>query len=480
MLEKEKILVVDDELSISQACKKILTKEGFDVEIAFDGSKAKKLIEKKEFGVVIVDLKLPGLSGDELLHWIREFDQDIVCIVITGYPSYDSAVTSVKEGAYDYIPKPFTAGELRRIVRKAVDRRLLLRKMHQLQEEREKNLQLLAQEKTKLKVVINSMTDAVLVVNNKGELVLYNLAAERILGIKKEELERPFKEVVKNQTIRKMVEAIMDGRGVFALSRETKINGKSYLVNIAPVKEDEEMLGLVVSLRDITEIRRISDIKSAFLTMVAHEVRSPLGIIEGYLDLMLKGVVEDKKKMVQMLQRAKIKVETLRELTEDLLSLARMEAERIKKRLVPVNLAEIIREVVDLYQEKIKERNIRLKMSLQNIPPFLADKNDMVLLFTNLLDNAIKYNVDGGKIEVGLRKAGSKIELRVKDTGIGIPQDKIEKIFEEFYRVKDEKTRMISGTGLGLSIVSKIVNSYQGRIKVESREGEGSIFSIYL
>ncbi|MBC7190017.1 response regulator, partial [Candidatus Aerophobetes bacterium] len=296
MLEKEKILVVDDEVSISQACKKILTKEGFDVEIALDGVEAKKLIEKKEFGIVIVDLKLPGLSGDELLRWIREFDQDIVCIVITGYPSYDSAVASVKKGAYDYIPKPFTAGELRRVVRKAMDRRLLLKKMRQLQEEKEKNLQLLAQEKTKLKVVINSMTDAVLVVNNKGELVLYNLAAERILGIKKEELERPFKEVVKNQTIREMVETIMDGRGALALSREIKINGKSYLVNIAPVKEDEEMLGFVVSLRDITEIRRMSDIKSAFLTMVAHEVRSPLGIIEGYLDLILKGIVEDKKK----------------------------------------------------------------------------------------------------------------------------------------------------------------------------------------
>jgi len=236
----------------------------------------------------------------------------------------------------------------------------------------------------------------------------------------------------------------------------------------------------VISLRDITEIRRISDIKSAFLTMVAHEVRSPLGVIEGYLDLILKGIISDKEKMVQILQRAKIKVETLRELTENLLSLAKMEAERIKKHLVPVNLAEIIREVVDLYYEKIKERNIRLKMNFESVPSFLADKNDMTLLFTNLLDNAIKYNVDGGEIEISLKKTGSKIELKVKDTGIGIPQDKIEKIFEEFYRVKDEKTRMIPGTGLGLSIVSRIVNDYRGKIKVESEEGKGSVFLIYF
>ena len=157
-----------------------------------------------------------------------------------------------------------------------------------------------------------------------------------------------------------------------------------------------------------------------------------------------------------------------------------MEAERIKKHLVPVNLAEIIREVVDLYYEKIKERNIRLKMNFESVPSFLADKNDMTLLFTNLLDNAIKYNVDGGEIEISLKKTGSKIELKVKDTGIGIPQDKIEKIFEEFYRVKDEKTRMIPGTGLGLSIVSRIVNDYRGKIKVESEEGKGSVFLIYF
>ena len=480
MPEKEKILVVDDELSISQACKKILTKEGFEVEIALNGIEAKKLIEKKEFGVVIVDLKLPGLSGEELLHWIREFDSNIVCIVITGYPSYDSAVLTVKEGAYDYIPKPFTAGELRRVVRKGIDKRMLLKKMRQLQEEKEKNLQLLAQEKTKLKVIINSMTDAVLVINSRGELVLYNPAAEKILDIEEGQFEKPFKEVVKNETIVEMVEIIMERKGAFTFSRETKINEKSYLVNIAPVKEGGEMLGLVVSIRDITEIRRISDIKSAFLTMVAHEVRSPLGVIEGYLDLILKGIISDREKIAQMLQRAKIKIETLRELTENLLSLAKMEAEKIKKHLIPVNLAEIIREVLDLYQEKLKERNIRLKTNLESIPSFLADKNDMTLLFTNLLDNAIKYNVEGGKIEVSLRKIGSKIELKVKDTGIGIPQDKIEKIFEEFYRVKDEKTRMIPGTGLGLSIVSRIVNDYRGKIKVESEEGKGSVFLIYF
>ncbi|HHJ00871.1 MAG TPA: response regulator, partial [Candidatus Aerophobetes bacterium] len=172
MNKKGSVLVVDDEVSICEGCKKILLKEGLYVDTAKDGLEAKEKIRREKFDLVLVDLKLPQLSGEDLLHWLHSSNPDIVPVVITGYPSFDGAVTAVKEGAYDYIPKPFTSGELRRVVRRGLERKWLIQEMRRLREEQEKNLKLLSQERTKPKSVINSMTDGVLVVNRLGELVL--------------------------------------------------------------------------------------------------------------------------------------------------------------------------------------------------------------------------------------------------------------------------------------------------------------------
>jgi len=480
MNRKGNILVVDDEISITEACRKILTKEGFHVEVAHDGIEAEEMIKRKPFDLVLIDLKLPHLSGEELLRWLHEFNRDIVPVVITGYPSFDSAVAAVKEGAYDYIPKPFTAGELRRIIRRGIEKRWLVQEMRRLREEREKNLELISQEKTKLKAVINSMGEGVLVVNRYGKIVLYNSAARGVLNLKDSFLERPVKEVVKEAALVKMVNSLLEEKKKIAFFREIQIDARNYLVNVAPVKDKGRMLGVVVSFRDITKLRELRDMKSALLNMVSHELRSPLGIIEGYLDVLLKGMVKDKNQAKDMMERAKLRARTLRELTDDLLSLARMESEKIKKELVSINLQELVAKVVEFHQDKAKNKDIKISVNGEEVPTILADKNDLVLLLANLLDNAIKYNIQGGRIEVQTRKEGSDLCLRVIDTGVGIPEESKEKIFEEFYRVKNEKTRMIPGTGLGLAIVQRIVKAYQGRIKVESEEGKGRSFSVYL
>jgi len=480
MSQKGSVLVVDDELSIREACKKILLREGLHVEVVCDGLEAKQIIEKKLFDLVLVDLKLPHLSGEELLHWLRHTYPDIVPVVITGYPSFDSAVSAVKEGAYDYIPKPFTAGELRRIVRRGLEKRRLIQEMHRLREEQEKNLKLISQEKTKLKSVINSMADGVLVVNRSGNIVLYNSAARKTLNLGGSSLNKSLKEVVKDDVLVGMITSLLLEQKKMVFSREININNRDYLVNVAPVRDNGEMLGVVVSFRDVTRLRRFSEMKSAFLNMVCHEIRSPLGIIEGYLDVIRKGIVKDKEQTKNMIERAKLRTQTLRELTDDLLSLARMESEKIKKELVPIDLQKIVLEIVEFYKDKAKKKGIKININTEPVPTIMADKNDIILVFANLLDNAIKYNVQDGSVDIHIKQEGSDLCLRIADTGVGIPEESIKFVFDEFYRVKNEKTRMISGTGLGLSIVQKIVKAYQGKIKVESKEGKGSSFLVYF
>jgi len=480
MNKKGSVLVVDDEVSICEGCKKILLREGLYVDTAKDGLEAKGKIEREKFDLVLVDLKLPQLSGEDLLHWLHSSNPDIVPVVITGYPSFNSAVTAVKEGAYDYIPKPFTSGELRRVVRRGLERKWLIQEMRRLREEQEKNLKLISQERTKLKSVINSMGDGVLVVNKSGKVVLYNCAARRILNLQDNCLDKPMKEVVKNDTLTEMVTSLLIKQKKMVLSQEIHIDNRSYLANASPVVDDGEIIGAVASLKDITKLRRFSDTKSAFLNMVSHEIRSPLGIIEGYLDLILKGIAKDEAQTKDIIRRAKIRAQTLRQLVDDLLNLARMESEKVKRELVPVDLPKIILEVVEFYRDKAEEKNIKVNVSLEKVPAILMDRNDIILLFTNLLENAIKYNVKGGSINIYIKEEGPDLCLRVEDTGIGIPPESRERIFDEFYRVKNEKTRRIPGTGLGLSIVRRIVKTYQGKIKVDSRKKGGSIFSVYL
>jgi len=265
-----------------------------------------------------------------------------------------------------------------------------------------------------------------------------------------------------------------------AFSQEIHIDNRSYLANASPVVDDGEIIGAVASLKDITKLRRFSDTKSAFLNMVSHEIRSPLGIIEGYLDLILKGIAKDEAQTKDIIRRARVRAQTLRQLVDDLLNLARMESEKVKRELVPVDLPKIILEVVEFYRDKAEEKNIKVNVSLEKVPAILMDRNDIILLFTNLLENAIKYNVKGGSINIYIKEEGPDLCLRVEDTGIGIPPESRERIFDEFYRVKNEKTRRIPGTGLGLSIVRRIVKTYQGKIKVDSRKKGGSIFSVYL
>jgi len=227
----------------------------------------------------------------------------------------------------------------------------------------------------------------------------------------------------------------------------------------------------------------LDQLKSEFVAKVSHELRSPLSTIHEQLALVIRDMVGETSTDDQhILTRAKEKTQGLISLIGDLLDLSRIEEGIICQEPKPVNLDEILKNIVDFLETRAKGKSQSLTLNLPKarLPSLVADPIALESIFGNLITNAINYTQEGGKIEVDVDLAGINIRIRVKDNGFGIADKHLEKIFERFYRVKDENTRYITGTGLGLPIVKGLVDSLNGFIDVESTPGKGTVFTVLL
>jgi signal transduction histidine kinase len=168
-------------------------------------------------------------------------------------------------------------------------------------------------------------------------------------------------------------------------------------------------------------------------------------------------------------------------MVNDLLDISRMEMKTVQREIKNLNVSEIVASIIELFQLEIKKKNLNLNFQTSdNLEPIKADIDEITRLFTNLISNAIKYNKDNGAIDIKIQSADKYILTSIKDSGIGMKPEEKQKLFHEFFRAKNEQTKNISGTGLGLSIVKRIVDSYAGRIEVESKYGDGTCFNVYL
>jgi signal transduction histidine kinase len=200
------------------------------------------------------------------------------------------------------------------------------------------------------------------------------------------------------------------------------------------------------------------------------------------LQVILDGLAGDlTEKQRGILARASQKVQSLSHLASDLLNLARIESGLISLEREPVDMAALIRDQVAFHLPQAESAAIRLESDIpENLPPVMANRRNMEEVLANLITNAIKYSPNGGKVTVSASAGADFLSIKVQDTGIGIEPEEMKMIFKQFYRIKNEQTRYINGTGLGLAIVKSILESHQGRIKVESRSGEGSTFKVLL
>lgn len=486
---QSRILVVDDERSIRDGVQRVLTRMGCDVRTAPDGETALSILKEEAVTIAILDLKMPGMDGMELHQRIREIDDRIVVIIITGYATIETAINAMKQGAYDFIPKPFEPDHLKIVVNRALEKIRLSREAEALQAERERTLMDLDREKSRTRTIIESLPIGVVVTNTKGEVVLKNPAFLQSLELDQApDYGTEIDACVADSGFCAFVRTLSSGEygvdGEVPTYELTVSDNKYLLARGRPVmNEKNECIGAVVTLSNITSLKMLDQLKSEFVAKVSHELRSPLSTIHEQLATVLKDVTSEDSEVDQgMIERAKDKTNALISLIGDLLDLSRIESGSLTENKKPVQVADLLSSIVKFLESRTQRNNQRLILETgdQPLPEITADPMALESIFGNLMTNAINYTPEGGEIKVSAWLEDQQIKVAVSDTGFGIAEKHQDKIFERFYRVKDENTRHISGTGLGLPIVKGLVDSMRGAISLESSPGEGTTFTVAL
>jgi signal transduction histidine kinase len=482
---KIRILVVDDERVVRDGCRRVLSGKGYEVLGAEDGKRALGVLEDEAVDLMLLDLKMPVMGGEEVLEHVRSHRPDIPVIIITGHGTVDNAVECMKRGAYDFVTKPFQVEPFLLTIGRAVDKRRFEQQRLYYEREKERNLYDLSLEKSRLRTIINCMANGVLVTNRNLEVVLHNPALTRLMEIDQEipppmELTRLTENPALVETLRKLQSGELPPDGFVSQEIEA---GKHVLRAIsAPAPApDDGVVGTVTVLEDITAFKRLDEMKSDFVNMVAHELRSPLVSIRQQHNVILEGLagpLEDKQ--ADLIRRGVRKIDQLLELINDLLDIARIEAGKHVQHRVPTDVEKVIREAVELIRPRAEDQGVRLSVSCDDARPVQADPKGMAEVFNNLITNAVNYSPGGGRVEVAVQKRGDNLEICVSDNGVGIPPEELPKIWDKFYRVKHPETRQVMGTGLGLAITRGIVESHQGQIDVKSEPARGTTFRILL
>jgi len=369
-MDKLNVLVVDDEPGIRSGVSRILNNfsvsypfmdsdYGFNVVETSTGEEAIEIIENQFIEVVLLDNKLPGIQGTEVLEYINKHKSEILVMMITSYASLELAVKATNQGAYDFIPKPFTPQELKS-----------------------------AMENVSKHIFLRGMT--------------------------------------------------------------RKLN-----------KEGKE-------------------IRYQFLSVLSHELKAPLNAIEGYLKIIQERQAGDKiEDYDQMIDRSLHRISGMRNLIMDLLDITKIKLEKKTEKFQLVKVSEIAQNAIEAINPYAIQKDVQIILHDKDVE-INIDPGDLEIIFNNLISNAVKYNKQNGRVDVFIDKKDNLLIIKVKDTGIGLSQNEIKNLFEDFFRVKNEQTKHITGSGLGLPIVRKILDIYNGDIQVESNVDEGSLFTVTL
>jgi two-component system, sensor histidine kinase and response regulator len=332
----------------------------FSVRLAETGAQAQEAIRSQAPDILLLDYKLPDMTGLDVLKQAAEAGGDMLTIMITAYASIETAVAATKQGAYDFLPKPFTPADLRHSVRKAAARIVLARQARKLAEEKRQ-------------------------------------------------------------------------------------------------------------------------VRFQFIRVLGHELKAPIAAVEGYVNILRDHTLGgDLSKYDTMLQRSSVRLSQMRKLIADLLDMTRIESGQKQRVLETVDLRGIAESAIELVSTEAAERGIVLALDAPDPVPIAGDRGELEMILNNLLSNAVKYNRDKGRVDVRLALEPSHCVVTVADTGIGMSKAETERLFGEFVRIKNPKTRNILGSGLGLSILKRLVELYDGDIAVQSEEDRGTTFTVRL
>lgn len=481
------ILIIDNEHPIRKDIYNFLKRDGYSIQTTNNGAEGIQLAITNDFEFVMIEQELSDNDGLKILQSIKRVKPELVCFIIADRPSFEVAVESANLGACSYIPKPLSYEGLSFHLSKGVKHRQLFIEARNLRKERYNNLQELSREKSMFKTVLNAINGGVLVINTEGELVYFNNASLVNLNLENLGPGEQILSKLPQQIIKQVSEYLLVKKRTSKVSEiELEIipNNKLYIQSVCShiPRGSDKFSGVVLITRNITEKRQLEQVKSQFVSMVAHELKSPLVAVEGFLQILQNDeikITDDKKK--EFIQRSYERVKSLFQLVNDLLDISRIEQRDKYRELEEVNLADIIKSTINLFEIESKNKNLEVKIEVQESLPFIkVEKEEIARLVGNLFSNAIKYNKQNGSIIITLSSDENYLNFTIADSGIGIRDIDKPKLFQEFFRALNKQTRAVGGTGLGLTISKRIVESYHGKINFESEYGVGTKFFVKL
>ncbi|NLM25259.1 MAG: cell wall metabolism sensor histidine kinase WalK [Firmicutes bacterium] len=376
------------------------------------------------------------------------------------------------------VTKKLQQGEFgRRVLVKSRDEiGLLGRSFNELSLTLEKMFDTIYDRESKLNAVLTSMNDSVLALNVNQRVILANRAVGELLRVNEASLiGRHVGEIIKSEDFSEIIqETITYMKSIDGEIQLSPGSSRIIAVRCSPLQdEDGDIMGVVVVLRDITKLRRLENMRKEFVANVSHELRTPLTSIKGFVETILDGNTNDPQLVERFLTIVNGETDRMISLINDLLDLSRIESGKQFINLEAVNIREVFDSTILALQSKTLEKNITVDNEIEDLQ-VIGDIKLLQQVTTNLVDNAIKYNQEGGRVWLTSKVMDDEVEITVCDTGMGIAENHLDRIFERFYRVDRGRSRQMGGTGLGLSIVKHIIEKHQGRIYAESKVGEGT------
>jgi signal transduction histidine kinase/CheY-like chemotaxis protein len=526
-----KILVVDDEADICDLCVRSLQRYGYEVSATTKPLQALELLRQQEVDLLLLDVRMPEISGIEVMRRVRQFAPDLAIVVMTGYASMEMAIEAVKQGATDFLQKPFqNLDNLRLAVAEALAKRDLTRErsrsralMHLVQVSEQIAASL--EEDVLVQVALHAAMEETgawrgsVMLYEPGKEVLYLSGAVGLPAEVPPGFAVGLSEGVAGRVLQLgeplLVEDVREDPRMadLPLSHQERYQNPSFLA--MPIRSGERILGvlnlseksglrpfqmsdlevagllcnqLAIALekaRLFTEIqesyrrlREVDRLKSEFLNIAAHELRTPLSVILGYA-MMLRQELDG---MLQEYSAAMVdSALQLTRLVDDMTNLRYLEAGGVVLNLATLDLHDFVADEVEQFRQVDEAKGHLITCEVPaDLPPAYADPEKISLVLGNLLSNASKFTPPGGQIRVWVEAQDNKVLVAVRDTGCGIAREEWEHIFEPFYQVGDSLRRAHGGMGLGLSIARELVLLHGGKIWVDSEVGQGSTFFFTL
>jgi len=341
------------------------------------------------------------------------------------------------------------------------------------------NINALSEEKEQLGNILSGMADGVMTFNRNGSLLITNPPAERFLHHWRYEQDNAkTNEQVPTKVKELFLLAVTTGEEQID---EIKLQGRYWVVIVSPLYNKEFIRGAIAVIRDMTEERKLDKLRIDFIANVSHELRTPISMLQGYSEAIIDDIAgseEEKKEMAQIIYDESIR---MGKLVNELLDLARMEAKHVDLLKEEVEISSFLQKVSRKFNGLAKEKGLSLVVHPLAMPEvFYMDPDRMEQVLTNIIDNCIRHTPSKGSVTINCKADNSGVTWTIEDTGIGISEEDLPFVFERFYKADKARTRGNSGTGLGLAIAKNIVEAHHGHISVQSKEGSGTTFFIYL